>query len=652
MTDLLDRLKAALSDRYRIERELGSGGMATVYLAEDLKHHRKVAVKVLRPELAAALGSERFLREIEIAAALTHPHILTLIDSGETEGFLYYVMPYIEGESLRVKLAHEGELPVADAVRILRDVVDALAHAHRQGVVHRDVKPDNVLLLESHALVTDFGVAKAVSEATGREKLTTLGVALGTPTYMAPEQASADPHVDHRADIYAVGVMAYELLAGRPPFSAPTPQEVLSAHVTQMPQAVTTHRPSVPPALAGLVMRCLEKKPADRWQSTEELLPQLEALMTPSGGVTPTGTQPVVPAATEAAIRWMHPARVTGLFALAALGGLAIVYALVMLLGLPYWVVYGAAALLAIAFPLTLATGHHERRRTLARTTGTTGAAVASEAQGMGHWLTWRRAMLGGAVGSAVLAAVTVAYMAMRLLGIGPVGTLVAAGVLEEGETVVLAEFADHTGDSALAVTLTEAIRIDLSQSQTVRLMATSNLRDVLRRMERNPNEPLTSEIAREVAVREGIKAVVEGEINRAGGGYVLSTQLVVPESGDILVAFRETARDSTEIILALDRLSKRLREKIGESLRTVRASRGLARVTTASLPALRKYSQAARAVGAGEYRRGIGLLREAVAIDTTFARAYRYLAIQLSNLGVERRAEFEAMGKAFPARC
>jgi serine/threonine-protein kinase len=284
MVDVFERLRAALESRYAIERELGSGGMATVYLAEDLKHHRKVAVKVLRPELAAALGPERFLREIEIAAALTHPHILTLIDSGEADGFLYYVMPYIEGDSLRVKLAHEGELPVGDAVRILRDVVDALAHAHRHGVVHRDVKPDNVLLLESHALVTDFGVAKAVSEATGREKLTTLGVALGTPTYMAPEQASADPHVDHRADIYAVGVLAYELLAGRPPFSGPTPQEVLSAHVTQIPQAVTTHRPSVPPALAGLVMRCLEKKPADRWQSAEELLPQLEALMTPSGG--------------------------------------------------------------------------------------------------------------------------------------------------------------------------------------------------------------------------------------------------------------------------------------------------------------------------------------------------------------------------------
>ncbi len=297
MPDTFERLRAALADRYAIERELGAGGMATVYLAEDVKHHRKVAVKVLRPDLAAALGPERFLREIEIAANLTHPHIVPLYDSGEADGFLFYVLPYIEGESLREKLTREGELPITDAVRILRDVVDALASAHKHGVVHRDIKPDNVLLSENHALVTDFGVAKAVSEATGRQQLTTAGVALGTPAYMAPEQAVADPHIDHRADIYAVGALAYELLTGRPPFTGTTPQMVLSAHVTEAPEPVTKDRHAVPPALAQLVMRCLEKKPADRWQSAQELLPQLEALATPSGGVTPTDMLPVAAAA-------------------------------------------------------------------------------------------------------------------------------------------------------------------------------------------------------------------------------------------------------------------------------------------------------------------------------------------------------------------
>jgi len=293
MTDVFDRLKAALCDRYAIEREIGSGGMATVYLAEDLKHKRKVAVKVLRPELAAALGPERFLKEIEIAAGLTHPHILPLHDSGESDGFLFYVMPYIEGESLRDKLAREGELPIPDAVKILREVVDALAHAHDNNVVHRDIKPDNVMLSGRHALVTDFGVAKAVTEATGRQELTTAGVALGTPAYMAPEQAAADPHIDHRADIYAVGALAYELLTGRPPFTGTTQQEILAAHVTKAAEPVTKYRDSVPAALEQLVLKCLEKKAADRWQTAEELLPQLEALATPSGGVTPTGMVPV-----------------------------------------------------------------------------------------------------------------------------------------------------------------------------------------------------------------------------------------------------------------------------------------------------------------------------------------------------------------------
>jgi tetratricopeptide (TPR) repeat protein len=305
MADVLERLKAALADRYEIEAELGSGGMATVYLAQDLKHERQVAIKVLRPELAAALGGDRFHQEIKIAANLTHPHILPLHDSGDADGLLYYVMPHIEGESLREKLAHEGELPIGEAVRILRDVVDALSEAHEKGVVHRDIKPDNVLLTKHHALVTDFGVAKAVSDATGAHQLTTEGVALGTPAYMSPEQAAADKHIDHRADIYAVGAVAYELLTGRPPFTGTTPQELLSAQVTQTPDPVTKYRESVPPALEQLVMKCLEKKAADRWQSADELLPQLEALATPSGGITPTDTVPVYRVAKR---RWMMAA--------------------------------------------------------------------------------------------------------------------------------------------------------------------------------------------------------------------------------------------------------------------------------------------------------------------------------------------------------
>ncbi|HEY6061696.1 MAG TPA: serine/threonine-protein kinase, partial [Gemmatimonadales bacterium] len=318
MAEPVTRLAAALADRYRIERELGAGGMATVYLAQDLKHDRKVAIKVLRQELAASLGADRFLQEVHIAAQLQHPNILTLIDSGAADGFLFYVMPYVEGETLRAKLTRDGEFPVADAVRILREVADALAYAHAHGLVHRDVKPENIMLSGRHALVMDFGVAKAVSEATGRQSLTTVGVALGTPTYMAPEQATADPHVDHRADLYALGVIAYELLTGRPPFTGNTPQQVIAAHVTQAPDAVTRHRAAVPAPLADLVMRCLEKKPADRPQSAQLLLDRLEELATPTGGITPAGMAP------HPAVRRSRTSMylVSGLLLVAALGGL------------------------------------------------------------------------------------------------------------------------------------------------------------------------------------------------------------------------------------------------------------------------------------------------------------------------------------------
>ena len=279
--------------------------MATVFLADDVKHNRKVAIKVLKEDLAASVGAARFLREIQIAAQLQHPNILPLLDSGDADGLLYYVMPYVDGQSLRQRLAHERELPIGEAVRLIVEVVDALAHAHAHGVVHRDIKPDNVMLSGRHALITDFGVARAVSEASAASggNVTSMGVALGTPTYMAPEQAVADPNVDQRADIYAVGVVAYELLAGRPPFNGASPQQVLAAHVTEKPEPLSRHRPGVSPALEGVIMRCLEKRAADRWQRCDDLLAALEPLATPSGGTAPTSAR-LEPIARASSMKW------------------------------------------------------------------------------------------------------------------------------------------------------------------------------------------------------------------------------------------------------------------------------------------------------------------------------------------------------------
>ena len=266
--------------------------MATVYLAQDRKHQRNVAIKVLRQELSVTLGADRFAREIAVAARLQHPHILGVLDSGEADGFFYYVMPYVDGETLRDRLARGGELPVQDAVRLLGEITDALAAAHKGGVVHRDIKPENILLSGRHAMVMDFGVAKAVTESTGSDRLTSIGVALGTPAYMAPEQATADPQMDGRVDIYALGVLAYEMITGQPPFHGLNPQQTLAAHVTQAPTPLAQRRPGLSPVLESVVMRCLAKRPADRFQTADELVAALEPLTTPSGGTTPHATEP------------------------------------------------------------------------------------------------------------------------------------------------------------------------------------------------------------------------------------------------------------------------------------------------------------------------------------------------------------------------
>src|SRR6184192_1868660 len=266
MAEILAGLKAALADRYAIDRELGHGGTATVYLAQDLKHGRSVAIKVLRPELAAALGAERFLREIEIAARLTHPHILPLHDSGEASGFLYYVMPFVEGESLRDRLNRERQLPVEEAVRIAREVATALSHAHGHNLVHRDIKPENILLSGGEAVVADFGIARAIVAA-GADKLTDTGLAVGTPGYMSPEQAMAQPHIDGRADIYALGCVLYEMLAGHPPFLGTTAQEILARHTLDPVPPLRTIRRDLPEAIEHAVRKALAKAPADRWRS-------------------------------------------------------------------------------------------------------------------------------------------------------------------------------------------------------------------------------------------------------------------------------------------------------------------------------------------------------------------------------------------------
>src|SRR5881398_2853623 len=269
MSDALERLGAALAEHYTIQRQVGAGGMATVYLARDLKHDRAVALKVLRPELAALLGVERFLSEIRVTAHLQHPHILPLFDSGQAGGLIYYVMPHVEGESLRHRLEREKHLPIEEAVALASGVASALDYAHRHGVIHRDIKPENILFQDGQAVVADFGIALALSAAAG-SRLTETGLSLGTPQYMSPEQATGDRLIDSRSDIYSLASVLYEMLAGEPPHTGPTVQSVIAKVLTDRPRPLRALRDAVPPPLEAAVQKALAKVPADRFGSAAQ----------------------------------------------------------------------------------------------------------------------------------------------------------------------------------------------------------------------------------------------------------------------------------------------------------------------------------------------------------------------------------------------
>jgi len=325
VTEPRTRLDAALADRYRLERELGAGGMATVYLAEDLKHDRKVAVKVLRPELAAVIGAERFLQEIKLTANLQHPHILPLHDSGEADSFLYYVMPYVEGESLRDKLNREKQFGVDEAVRLATQVAAALDYAHRQGVVHRDIKPENVLIHDGNAQVADFGIALAVSAA-GSSRMTETGMSIGTPQYMSPEQAMGDRELDARSDIYSLAAMLYEMLTGDPPYTGSTAQAIVAKVITEKAPPVRLHRETVPAHVSAAISHALNKLPADRFASAADFA---DALVRPGAMGALADTNSEAPVAQVARRPWWHVAGAL------VLGGAATAVAMLFLLREP-----------------------------------------------------------------------------------------------------------------------------------------------------------------------------------------------------------------------------------------------------------------------------------------------------------------------------
>jgi eukaryotic-like serine/threonine-protein kinase len=522
----VSRVRSALADRYRIERVLGEGGMATVYLADDLKHHRKVAVKVMRPELASSFGAGRFLREIEIAARLSHPHILPVFDSGETAGLLYYVMPYVKGESLRDRLQREGRLPVEETLALAREVADALGYAHREGVIHRDVKPANVLLSEGHALVADFGIARAADEG---QALTGTGLAVGTPQYMSPEQASGERDIDARADVYALGATMYEMLAGAPPYVGTTPRAVLAKALLEDITPLPVARPQVPEAAAAVVAKAMGRDPAARYPTCTELEHALAAAQDAvrSGATAVRARRPAGPA------RWLprSPAARWGI---------------------------GAAALVLVVAALGL--------------------------------------VLRGGPGAAQTG-VTLAVLPFDNRG-APADDYVVAGITDQvrGKLAVLAGF-QVTGRASS---------------------------EQYRRSTKAP-----AAIGRELGVRYLLSAAVSWAKDARGGGRVQ----VVPELLDVRTGtvkwqqsfdapltdvFQVQADVAVQVASALD-------VALGAGERRDIAARPTANL--AAYDAFLKGKEALEVGGSSDMQRAMDLFQQAVALDSTFAQAWAYLA-------------------------
>jgi serine/threonine-protein kinase len=601
----VSKVRRVLADRYRVERVIGEGGMATVYLADDLKHKRKVALKVMRPELAATVGADRFLREVEIAANLSHPHILPMYDSGEADGVLYYVMPYVEGESLSARLKREGELPVASALQLAREVADALAYAHKRGIVHRDIKPANILLSEGHALVADFGIARAL-EAEG-EAITKTGLAVGTPQYMSPEQATGAKDVDARTDLYALGAVLYEMLAGEPPFTGRSPQAVVARALTETPRPLASARQGLPANLDAVVMRALAKRPVDRQTTAAVLAEELAGVehTARSGAhvaVGPSDSRTVGRTDGAGGAVWVGAGAIA-LLALVAVAFFAGRW------GLPSWSLWLAGGLgVAGAVMLWLTNGAEKRRLG--------GSAVRR----LDHLLTWRNAALGGIAALVVWSGAS---------GLAAVRQPAAAGAGGGSTRMAVMPF-ENLGDASdayFADGIADEVRGKLARVTGLTVTASTSTGQY-RASEKSPQE-----IARELAV----DYLLVGRVRWAGTEGARRVQ-VIPEVIDArtgAVTWQQTYdADLTDVFEVQGDIATRVAAAIGLALGSAEQQQLEARPTN-NLAAYDAYLKAQAVVGQdpASLRQATEFLEQAVRLDSTFVKAWGLLARRLATL-------------------
>ncbi len=645
------RLEQSLAGQYRFIRELGGGGMSRTYLADEPSLQRRVVVKVLAPEMLEGLSVERFKREVLLAASLQHPHVVPVLAAGDADGLPWFSMPYVDGDSLRQRLA-VGPLGIDEAVGILRDVARALSYAHAHGVVHRDIKPDNVLLSAGSATVTDFGIAKAISAsrlAPAGASLTQVGLAIGTPAYMAPEQAEGAADIDHRADLYAFGAMAFELLTGEAVFAAATPGRLLIAQMTEPPRDPRSLRRDIPAPLAELVLHCLAKLPGDRPADASALVRALDGSSARSSAAAPAVLAPI--ALPTVLVSWAGGSALL-------IGG---VYVAATTVGVPAWAMPSAITLAAAGLPALLGawwiqhTAHRVVHRTPIVTPGGTIASpgtMATLALRAQPHVTLRRTRRLGVIVGAIFALLVGGFMTTRAYGIGPAASLIGSGEFSERERVLVADFNPPATDSTLGSTVAEALRTDLAQSPNLAVFTRASVRDVLQRMQRPLDALVTFDLAREIATREGTKALIDGDVVRLGSSYVLSARLVSAVDGRELATFRETAQNDAELVPAVGKLSRSIREKVGESLKGLANAKALERVSTPSLAALRKYVDGSRLEdNGGDRARALQLLQEAVAIDSSFAMAWRKIAVMYTLLPDARAQALAAASTAYRHR-
>jgi len=612
--------------QYEILEQLGAGGMGVVYKARDTKLDRIVALKFLPQQLSTDPATkQRFMQEARAASALDDPNICTIHDIAEADdGQLFIVMAYYDGSTLKYVIDDKG-LDVEKACSIARQIALGLGTAHEAGIVHRDVKPANIMITEKGSVkILDFGVAKLGESS----DLTRAGSTIGTAAYMSPEQAKGET-VDAKSDIWSIGIVLYEMLSGHRPFGGGYEAAVAYSIINEDPAPI----PGLPPELTSLIQKVLAKDPASRPNTASELANELA----PFAGASAIQTRER-PAFAESA----HPVgtqRVVLGFSIVAVVVLGALYGAMLAFGLPGWVFPAGVLLTLIGLPIILYSQSLDRKR------AKLDSGERHQLTGLKGWLTTKRALQGGYLAGGGLVAITILYVGLRAAGIGPFASLISGGTLDQQDAIIVSDFQNQTSDPTLGLTVTEAFKIDLSQSSAIRMLDRSQVVSALQRMQVNPDTTLTPSLALQLAEREGAKAIIEGDINAAGASFILNARIISAIDGSQLAAFRQNARTDADILDAIDQLSAELREGIGESLVDIRGSAPLDQVTTSNIEALRLYTEAEDESSYGNIPSAIEKLERVIEMDSTFAMGYRKLAVSYGNAG-EPREKVEAIIK------